>query len=248
MRQTMQLCITVTLLLTFSIGSGTSEQTVALREREAIYPAVSAKAEENTPLPFASATAAIPPTVTPTAAPSPVPTAIPKPAPTPFLLLETRHIPAGDAWEANGLALPNGQRFLLSPYAKAIDVTESDLELAARVAYFEAGPRASKAAHRAVLCVLYNRCMAKRFGGGVTDIGTEVYRKSQFSVIGHRRFLTAEMPEGLLRCARDIFLWGRLSLPENVLFFHAASLGSDWGERKVYANIGGNLFFYGRTE
>lgn len=248
MRHAMQFCITVTLLLTFSIGSGTPEETVTLREREEIHPAVSAEAAKNTPLSPAAAATAIPPTTMPTAAPSSVPTGMPKPSPTPFVLLQTQHIPAGDAWEAYGLVSPNGQRFLLSPYAKAIGVSEADIELAARVAYFEAGPRASEAAHRAVLCVIYNRCMATRFGGEVTDIKTEVYRKNQFSVIGHRRFLTAEMPESLLRCARDIFLWGRLSLPENVLFFHAASLGSDWGGRKVYGNIGGNLFFYGRTE
>ena len=67
-------------------------------------------------------------------------------------------------------------------------------------------------------------------------------------MIGHKQFKTAEMPQSLLDYARDIFLWGHLSLPENVLFFHAAALGSDWGGRRVYCNIGGNLFFYGRTE
>ncbi|MBQ2202715.1 MAG: hypothetical protein II412_09075, partial [Clostridia bacterium] len=56
-----------------------------------------------------------------------------------------------------------------------------------RVAYLEAGGR-NERAYRAVLCVIYNRCVAKRFGGEVTDIPTEAYRKGQFSVIHHKGF------------------------------------------------------------
>ena len=135
----------------------------------------------------------------------------------------------------------------LSLYAQAFTVTDEDLVLAARVAYLEAGGR-SERAYRAVLCVLYNRCVAKRFGGEVTDIPTEAYRKGQFSVIHHKGFKTLEPPEDIIDAARDIFVYGNLDLPENILFFCAAKLGKSWGGRKFYQDIGGNLFFYGSVD
>ncbi len=135
----------------------------------------------------------------------------------------------------------------LSAYAQSFPVSEEDLTLAARVAYLEAGVR-NKRAYRAVLCVLFNRCVAPRFGGKVTSISTEVYRKSQFSVIHHRKFKTLQPPQEIVDAARDIFVYGNLDLPENILFFCASRLGKNWGGRRFYKNIGGNLFFYGRVD
>lgn len=135
----------------------------------------------------------------------------------------------------------------LSRYARAFTVTEADLKLAARVAYLEAGGR-SERAYRAVLCVLYNRCAAKRFGGKITDISTEAYRKGQFSVVHHKGFGTLEPPEKIVEAARDVFVYGNLDLPENVLFFCASRLGKNWGGHRFYKDIGGNLFFYGNVD
>ena len=135
----------------------------------------------------------------------------------------------------------------LSRYAQVITVTDEDLILAARVAYLEAGGT-NERAYRAVLCVLYNRCVAPRFGGKVTDIPAEAYRKGQFSVIHHKGFKTLEPPEAIIEAARDIFVYGNLDLPENILFFCAARLGKGWGGRRFYKNIGGNLFFYGSVD
>ena len=135
----------------------------------------------------------------------------------------------------------------LSRYAQAFSVTDADLVLAARVAYLEAGGRNAQA-YRAVLCVLYNRCVAKRFGGKVTDIPTEAYRKGQFSVIHHKGFKKLKPPEDIVEAARDIFLYGNLDLPENILFFCASRLGKGWGGRRFYKDIGGNLFFYGSVD
>lgn len=243
MHRAARFLVTVILLATLVLGGkAVPTESVALREPAASAAASSVPSATAMPTPFPTQTPV--PTPTPLPTPSPVPTI----SPTPFALLDVPLIPAGEAWKANGIALPDGSRFMLSLYARTVGVTEEAIDLAARVAYYEAGPRASEAAQRAVLCVIYNRCMAPRFGGGTTDIETEVYRKGQFSVIGHKQFKMDEMPQSLLDYARDIFLWGHLSLPENVLFFHAAALGSDWGGRRVYGNIGGNLFFYGRTE
>ncbi|MBQ1564651.1 MAG: cell wall hydrolase [Clostridia bacterium] len=135
----------------------------------------------------------------------------------------------------------------LSRYAQTFDVTEEDLNLAARVAYFEAGWWNEKA-YRAVLCVLYNRCVATRFGGKVTSISTEAYRKGQFSVIHNKKFKKQVPPQEIMDAARDIFVYGNLDLPESILFFCSQSLGKSWGGRRFYKNIGGNLFFYGKTE
>ena len=135
----------------------------------------------------------------------------------------------------------------LSRYAQVHTVTDEDLVLAARVAFLEAGGR-NERAYRAVLCVLYNRCVAKRFGGEVTDIPTEAYRKGQFSVIHHKGFKKLEPPEAIVDAARDIFVYGNLDLPENILFFCASKLGKGWGGRRFYQDIGGNLFFYGSAD
>lgn len=150
------------------------------------------------------------------------------------------------AHNAEGPSLFCGMR-PLSRYAQAIPVTEEDLILAARVALLEAGER-NERAYRAVLCVIYNRCVAKRFGGKVTDIPTEAYRKGQFSVIHHKRFKSIEPPEAIVEAARDIFVYGNLDLPENILFFCASRLGRSWGGRRFYQDIGGNLFFYGSVD
>lgn len=135
----------------------------------------------------------------------------------------------------------------LSRYAQVFSVSDDDLVLAARVAYLEAGGR-NEQAYRAVLCVIYNRCVAKRFGGKVTDIPTEAYRKGQFSVIHHKGFKKIKPPEDIVEAARDIFVYGNLDLPETILFFCAARLGKSWGGRRFYQDIGGNLFFYGSVD
>ena len=184
-------------------------------------------------------------TVEPSATPSPAsPLLIP---PDPNWVIAPESEPLAEAFAPTGLPLRHHGMRPLSRYAQAFEVTEDDLVLAARVAYFEAGPR-SERAYRAVLCVLYNRCVAKRFGGKVTDIPTETYRKGQFSVIHNKRFKTLDPPEAIKEAARDIFVYGNLDLPENILFFCAERLGRNWGGRKFYQNIGGNLFFYGSTD
>ncbi len=159
---------------------------------------------------------------TPTAVAEPYPTPTPTPTPTPS--------PTPDPWL----------------YTTHYDCGDADVLLAARVAFLEAGGR-SEEAYRAVLSVIYNRCMAPRFGGGVTSIADEVYRKGQFSVIHHRNFDDVVPPDEVVDCAYDVFHNGVTNVPDTVLFFCAKRLGENWGGRKFYKNIGGNLFFHGRT-
>ncbi|MBQ6078580.1 MAG: cell wall hydrolase [Clostridia bacterium] len=187
-----------------------------------------------------------------TVAPSATPEATPA-APPVIIPPDPNWVPAEEPDDAQEAFAPSGLRQKhhgmrpLSRYAQTFEVTEADLVLAARVAYFEAGPR-SERAYRAVLCVLYNRCVAKRFGGEVTDIETETFRKGQFSVVHNKRFKTFDPPEAIIEAARDIFVYGNLDLPENILFFCAERIGKGFGGRKFYRNIGGNLFFYGSVD
>ena len=157
----------------------------------------------------------------PTFAPKPLPTPTPTPGPTPDL---TRPV-----------------------YASYLALTEEDFTLAAKVAYLEARGKGEEA-YRAVLSVIYNRCMAPRFGGGMTSLETEVFRPGQFSVIWHKGFSMLEPPDEVVEYARDIFIEGNINIPYNILFFCHKKLGRDWGNRQFYKDIGGNLFFYANIE
>ena len=119
-----------------------------------------------------------------------------------------------------------------------------ELELAAKVAYLEAKGKGEEA-YRAVLSVIYHRCNSSAFGGGVTSISTEVYRKSQFSVIGHSQFETMDPPDDIVDYAYDVFCNDNPNVPSGVLFFRAERLGLEWGDKTYYKTIGGNAFYYG---
>ena len=116
-----------------------------------------------------------------------------------------------------------------------------DLELAARVAYFETG---NSDGYKAVLSVIYNRCMSEKFGGKKTSISTEVYRSSQFSVVKNSKFESTVAPDKIIEYANDVFNRGKTTVPETVLFFRAASRGTEWGDKIYYDTIGGNAFFH----
>ena len=152
--------------------------------------------------------------VEPTAAPTPAPADTPAPLPT---------AQEPDPTPAEGL--------------------EAELVLAAKVAYLEARGK-GEAAYRAVLSVIYNRCKSSRFGGGETSITTEVYRKSQFSVVSGSSFESTEPPAEIVEYARDVFVNGNTNVPAGVLFFRAERLGESWGDKTFYQTIGGNSFFY----
>ncbi len=152
--------------------------------------------------------------VEPTAAPTPAPADTPAPLPT---------AQEPDPTPAEGL--------------------EAELVLAAKVAYLEARGK-GETAYRAVLSVIYNRCKSSRFGGGETSITTEVYRKSQFSVVNGSSFESTEPPAEIVEYARDVFVNGNTNVPAGVLFFRAERLGESWGDKTFYQTIGGNSFFY----
>ena len=171
------------------------------------------------------------PTAKPTQAPVEVPADTPRPveptaAPTPA--------PADTS-----APLPTAQE----PDPTPAEGLEAELVLAAKVAYLEARGK-GEAAYRAVLSVIYNRCKSSRFGGGETSITTEVYRKSQFSLVNGSSFESTEPPAEIVEYARDVFVNGNTNVPAGVLFFRAERLGESWGDKTFYQTIGGNSFFY----
>lgn len=171
------------------------------------------------------------PTAKPTQAPVEVPADTPRPveptaAPTPA--------PADTS-----APLPTAQE----PDPTPAEGLEAELVLAAKVAYLEARGK-GEAAYRAVLSVIYNRCKSSRFGGGETSITTEVYRKSQFSVVNGSSFESTEPPAEIVEYARNVFVNGNTNVPAGVLFFRAERLGESWGDKTFYQTIGGNSFFY----
>ena len=177
----------------------------------------------------------------PTPSPTPKPTRTPKPTPdqdsgsVPVTVRE--ETPAPEI-ELNPVATPTATPAAPSPTADPVTVSEH--ELAARVAFFESG---SEEGRMAVLSVIFNRCNSSAFGGGKTDIRTEVYRKNQFSVVKRDDFLTASVPSSLVDAAKRVFTQGGSVLPENVVFFRVASKGTEWGDKIYYDTIGGNCFF-----
>ena len=177
----------------------------------------------------------------PTPSPTPKPTRTPKPTPdqdsgsVPVTVRE--ETPAPEI-ELNPVATQTATPAAPSPTAEPVTVSEH--ELAARVAFFESG---SEEGRMAVLSVIFNRCNSSAFGGGKTDIRTEVYRKNQFSVVKRDDFLTASVPSSLVDAAKRVFTQGGSVLPENVVFFRVASKGTEWGDKIYYDTIGGNCFF-----
>ncbi len=198
----------------------------------------------------------VPLTPSPTPEPTPVPTMEPTPVPEPEPTLKRTNRPKATLPPVTKPSTPElitPEPFEPEPERREEPAEEAahtgaysreELELAAKVAYLEAKGK-GETAYRAVLSVIYNRCKSSRFGRGETSISTEVYRKSQFSVIGHSKFETMTPPEEIVSYAEDVFCGGNTNVPEGVLFFRADRLGHSWGSKTYYKTIGGNAFYYG---
>lgn len=212
-----------------------------------------------TPKPTAKPTATLKPTAKPTATPNPTanptkaPTATPGPTepslntppmaeitPTPKPTSEPTATPKPTAVPTDApTATPSATK---KPTVEVSgEYSYEDLELAARVAYFETG---SDDGYKAVLSVIYHRCMSSKFGGKKTSIPTEVYRSSQFSVVRKSKFETTTAPDKIIKYADEVFNRGKTTVPETVLFFRAARLGTEWGTKVYYDTIGGNAYFH----
>lgn len=199
------------------------------------------------------ATAGAKPTATPKTTPKATakPTATPKPAPTPEppllgvppsaptdVVIVTPKPTATPTAAPGEVLLPDG--FTVSSNAK---FSAEEVVLAAKTAYFEARGN-GEAAYRAVICVILNRVESSLYGGGFTSVRTEVYRKSQFSVVNNSKFETTVPPMDVIGYANDILNNNNRSIPEGVLFFRSERADKTWGTKTFYETIGGNDFYY----
>ena len=173
------------------------------------------------------------PTQEPAPDPTPEPTAVPTPEPTPT----PEATPTPDSGTSSAAPTP-----IVSDSLTTGAYNDEELELAARVAHWEARGNGEEG-YRAVLCVILNRCESSKFGGGQTTIFTEVYRKSQFSVVRYEKFAGDRAPDEIIEYARDVFNNKNRLLPENVYSFRSGSLGTSWGDKTYYGTYGGNAFF-----
>ena len=185
------------------------------------------------------------PTAKPTNSPTPKPTAKPTSAPTPKPTAKPTSAPTPKPTEPPLLAAADGSAEEQDEPDPVVSVSSSDehsykdIYLAAQVAYLEAKGKGSDA-YRAVLSVIFNRVEYRD-----SDIPTEVYRKSQFSVVNDEDFESTVPPDEVIRIAHDVFNNGGTNLPSKVRYFRAASKGTVWYDSFVhYDTIGGNAFFY----
>ena len=88
----------------------------------------------------------------------------------------------------------------------------------------------------AVANVIYNRLHSSSFPNTIQEV---IYQKNQFSTSNLKTPSTAAMA-----AVQQIFVDGNLILPAEVMYFHAASRGTDRSGYTYYATYGGNVFFY----
>ena len=200
-----------------------------------------------TPKPTAKPTAKPKATAKPTATPkatekpaaTPKPTKTPKPTATPSPTPKPTEPPALAPAEGTGGDNDGAAGETAAPGDSDDAYSYDDVYLAAQVAYLEAKGKGSEA-YRAVLSVILNRVEHKN-----SDIPTEVYRKSQFSVVNDDDFEATVPPDDVIRISDDVFNHGGANLPSKVRYFRAASKGKEWYDSfKYYDTIGGNAFFY----
>lgn len=107
-----------------------------------------------------------------------------------------------------------------------------ELYLVAQVVYKE-GDRES---YVAVANVIYNRLQSGDFPNSIHDV---IYQKSQFSTSNLKT-----PSSSALAAVQQIFVEGNLVLPAEVMYFHAASRGTERSGYTYYGSFGGNAFFY----
>ena len=88
----------------------------------------------------------------------------------------------------------------------------------------------------AVANVIYNRLHSSSFPNTIQEV---IYQKNQFSTSNLKTPSTAAMA-----AVQQIFVDGNLILPAEVMYFHAASRGTDRSGYTYYGTYGGNVFFY----
>lgn len=118
-------------------------------------------------------------------------------------------------------------------FYKNITLTDSDLELLAKVLFLEAGNQ-SITGQRAVVEVIFNRMLDSRFPDTLSGV---IYAKNQFSVVGSLR--AAKPTQTQYDVISTVLEENVPVLPENVVYFATTPVNGTY-----YDKIGGHCFGY----
>ena len=118
-------------------------------------------------------------------------------------------------------------------FYKDITLTDSDLDLLAKVLFLEAGNQ-SATGQRAVVEVIFNRMLDSRFPDTLSGV---IYAKNQFSVVG--RLKTAKPTQAQYDVIATVLEENVPVLPENVVYFATTPANGTY-----YDKIGGHCFGY----
>ena len=123
-------------------------------------------------------------------------------------------------------------------YASAQSEIDAEIDMIARVIYFEAGSSWISDRHQQlVACVLLNRCSDPRFPD---TIGENIYRKGQYACAGKLYSIAAaKIPARCYENARAA-AYGRVECPPDVIFQAQFRQG-----KGVYERDGSTYFCYG---
>jgi len=164
----------------------------------------------------------------PTPKPSPTPTKKPTPTPTTKPSATPKPATAEPTSDGGGFVDANG-------------FTAEELLLLAQVVH-EESKGTSLEAQMAVANAIYNRVKSPKFPNTVEGV---LFQKSQYTVIKSREQIGAVKPsEKAIEAVRQIFVENNTFLPSDVMYFRAASRGTDWSSSyKYYDTFGNNCFF-----
>ncbi|MEG1559752.1 MAG: SH3 domain-containing protein [Clostridia bacterium] len=124
---------------------------------------------------------------------------------------------------------------------KTNEFSEEEVYLAAKVAYLESRGGGAEA-YAAVANVIYNRVKSRMFPNTIESV---CFQRGQFSVIHHSNWNNITPNSTCLNAVRECLNGGKRNVPMRVLFFHAAYLGTSWGnDKEFYKTIGANSFFW----
>jgi spore germination cell wall hydrolase CwlJ-like protein len=170
------------------------------------------------------------PTTKPTATPKPSATATPKPTatgtPSATATPEPTDTPSGGANDY---------------FTDANGYTADELLLIAQVVH-EESKGTSVEAQAAVANAIYNRLKSSKFPDTVEGV---IYQKNQYTVVKSKEQIAAVKPSSkAVEAVMRIFVNEDTFLPENVMYFRAASKGTYWSAKyEYYATYGNNCFF-----
>ncbi|MGI5892682.1 MAG: cell wall hydrolase [Bacillota bacterium] len=113
----------------------------------------------------------------------------------------------------------------------AENITTADINMLARLVWLEARGE-SDAGQRAVIEVVFNRVMSKRFPNTIKEV---IYAKNQFTPAKKIAKTVATSKE--YRNVYHVLYSSKRVLPNNVVYFSTTAQNN-----KVYAKIGGHIF------